>query len=76
MRFLIDANLPRSAVALLVGFGHEVDFARDIGMPPRQTRKSHFAQKKRPPFSSRETWTSQTYDGIRQANTPESWCCV
>jgi predicted nuclease of predicted toxin-antitoxin system len=32
MRFLIDANLPRSAVALLVGFGHEVDFARDIGM--------------------------------------------
>jgi predicted nuclease of predicted toxin-antitoxin system len=32
MRFLIDAILPRSAVALLVGFGHEVDFARDIGM--------------------------------------------
>jgi predicted nuclease of predicted toxin-antitoxin system len=32
MRFLIDANLPRSAVGLLVGFGHEVDFARDIGL--------------------------------------------
>jgi predicted nuclease of predicted toxin-antitoxin system len=32
MRFLIDANLPRSAVGLLVGLGHTVDFARDIGM--------------------------------------------
>jgi Domain of unknown function (DUF5615) len=32
MRFLIDANLPRSAVGLLVGFWHEVDFARDIGL--------------------------------------------
>jgi predicted nuclease of predicted toxin-antitoxin system len=32
MRFLIDANLPRSAVRLLVGLGHFVDFARDIGL--------------------------------------------
>jgi predicted nuclease of predicted toxin-antitoxin system len=32
VRFLIDANLPRSTVALLSGLGHTVEFARDIGL--------------------------------------------
>jgi predicted nuclease of predicted toxin-antitoxin system len=32
MRFLIDANLPRSTVEVLQRFGHEVEFARDIGL--------------------------------------------
>jgi predicted nuclease of predicted toxin-antitoxin system len=32
MRFLIDANLPRSIVALIAGLGHEVEFARDVGL--------------------------------------------
>lgn len=32
MRFLIDANLPRSTIALLLSFGHQVEFARDIGL--------------------------------------------
>ena len=32
MRFLLDANLPRSAIAVLVRFGHEPLFARDIGL--------------------------------------------
>lgn len=32
MRFLIDANLPRSSIALLTDLGHGVEFARDIGM--------------------------------------------
>jgi len=32
MRFLVDANLPRSVIALLVGLQHEVEFARDIGL--------------------------------------------
>lgn len=32
MLFLIDANLPRSIVALLQRFGHQVDFARDLGL--------------------------------------------
>ena len=32
MRFLVDANLPRSTVALLQRLGHEVEFARDIGL--------------------------------------------
>jgi predicted nuclease of predicted toxin-antitoxin system len=30
--FLIDANLPRSVVALLRSLGHGVEFARDIGL--------------------------------------------
>jgi predicted nuclease of predicted toxin-antitoxin system len=32
VRFLIDANMPRSLVALLTQHGHEVEFARDIGL--------------------------------------------
>lgn len=32
MKFLIDANLPRSITAMISGLGHEVEFARDIGL--------------------------------------------
>ena len=32
MRFLIDANLPRAADQRVPKFGHQVEFARDIGM--------------------------------------------
>jgi predicted nuclease of predicted toxin-antitoxin system len=32
MRFLIDANLPRSAIAVLEKFRHQVEFARDVGL--------------------------------------------
>jgi predicted nuclease of predicted toxin-antitoxin system len=32
MKFLIDANLPRSIVELIAELGHEAEFARDIGM--------------------------------------------
>jgi predicted nuclease of predicted toxin-antitoxin system len=32
MRFLIDANMPRSIIALVTKFGHEVEFARDIDL--------------------------------------------
>jgi len=32
MRFLLDANLPRAAIAVLVDSGHEAEFARDIGL--------------------------------------------
>jgi predicted nuclease of predicted toxin-antitoxin system len=32
MRFLIDANLPRSIIALITSLGHESEFARDIGL--------------------------------------------
>jgi predicted nuclease of predicted toxin-antitoxin system len=32
MRFFLDANMPRSAVSALTKLGHQVEFARDIGM--------------------------------------------
>jgi len=32
MRFLIDANMPRSIIALVASLGHEVEFARDVGL--------------------------------------------
>lgn len=32
MRFLVDANMPRSVMALLENFGHDTEFARDIGL--------------------------------------------
>ena len=31
MLFFVDANLPRSVTALLIGLGHQVEFARDAG---------------------------------------------
>jgi predicted nuclease of predicted toxin-antitoxin system len=32
MRFLVDANLPRSTLPLLQRFGHAADHARDLGL--------------------------------------------
>src|SRR4051812_24007949 len=32
MRFLVDANMPRSALALLQDFGHTAEHVRDIGL--------------------------------------------
>ena len=32
MRFLVDANMPRSALPLLLHYGHAADHARDLGL--------------------------------------------
>lgn len=32
MLILIDANMPRSIIALVASLGHEVEFARDVGL--------------------------------------------
>jgi predicted nuclease of predicted toxin-antitoxin system len=32
MRFLVDANLPRSCLALLQAFGHSAEHVRDLGL--------------------------------------------
>lgn len=32
MKFLIDANLPRSIIELISELGHDAEFARDIGL--------------------------------------------
>jgi predicted nuclease of predicted toxin-antitoxin system len=39
VRFLVDANLPRSTVAILRTLGHEVEFARDIGLAAAPDRE-------------------------------------
>jgi predicted nuclease of predicted toxin-antitoxin system len=43
MRFFLDANMPRSAVGALTKLGHQVEFARDIGMAgaPDETIAAH-----------------------------------
>jgi predicted nuclease of predicted toxin-antitoxin system len=33
MRFMIDANPRRAAIVVCQKFGHQVEFARDIGLP-------------------------------------------
>jgi predicted nuclease of predicted toxin-antitoxin system len=32
MRFLLDANMPRSAVDVVTKAGHQVEFVRDVGL--------------------------------------------
>ena len=32
MRFLVDANVPRSTLALLKNYGHDAEHVRDIGL--------------------------------------------
>lgn len=32
MRFLVDANMPRSTLAVLTRLGHQLEFARDSGL--------------------------------------------
>jgi len=65
MRFVIDANLPRAVIAALERAGHQVEFARDVGLeaaPDEQiaararesgatllTREVHFADVRRYP---------------------------
>lgn len=39
MRFLIDANLPRSIIELIARLGHEPEFARDIGLAEAPDRE-------------------------------------
>jgi len=39
VRFLVDANLPRSTAAILRMLGHEVEFARDIGLAAAPDRE-------------------------------------
>lgn len=72
MRFLIDANLPRSAVGLLVGLGHFVDFERDIGLASapdeaiaRRTQESAAALLTRDlDFSDIRRYPPADYNGI------------
>jgi predicted nuclease of predicted toxin-antitoxin system len=72
VRFLIDANLPRSIVELIVRLGHEAEFARDIGLgaAPDRAIASH-AQATRAALLSRDldfadirNYPPEQYNGI------------
>jgi predicted nuclease of predicted toxin-antitoxin system len=79
MRFLIDANRPRSAVGLLVGLGHFVDFARDIGLASapdeaiaRRARESAAALLTRDlDFSDIRRYPPGDYNGIVVLRLPD-----
>jgi hypothetical protein len=65
----IGTNLPRSAVGLLVGLGHAVDFARDIGLASatiaRRTQESAAALLTRDlDFSDIRRYPPRDYNGI------------
>lgn len=72
MRFLIDANLPRSIIELIVRLGHEAEFARDIGLgaAPDSAIAAH-AQATRAALLSRDldfadirNYPPEQYNGI------------
>ena len=47
MRFLIDANMPRSIIALVTNLGHEVEFARDVGLAAAPDQGLDVCRKRR-----------------------------
>jgi len=80
MRFLIDANLPRAAIDLCQKFGHQVEFARDIGMaaaPDEQiaarARESGAALLTRDlDFSDARRYPPDQYQGIVVLRLPDT----
>jgi hypothetical protein len=47
MRFLIDANMPRSIIALVASLGHEVEFAATLAWRPHRIMRSRRELKPR-----------------------------
>jgi hypothetical protein len=57
MRFLIDANLPRAVIAVVQSLGHQVEFARDIGLASATDEQiAQHAAERRPRFSTASTY--------------------
>jgi predicted nuclease of predicted toxin-antitoxin system len=48
MRFLLDASLPRSAVGMITSLGHEIAFARDIGLASATDQAIESGSDRRP----------------------------
>jgi hypothetical protein len=65
MRFLMDANVPRSAIALLLKFGHSAEHVRDIGLGASPDSEIALHAKPRMPSSSLATSIFQIYAPIR-----------
>jgi len=72
MRFLIDANLPRSAIGTLVARGHHAELARDVGLGAAPD--AHIAERVRQTgaalltrdldFADVRHYPPEQYDGI------------
>src|ERR1022692_3492238 len=76
MRFVIDANLLRAVIAALERAGHQVEFARDVGLEgARRTSKLRHVRVRVVPRCSRGTWISRMCGGIHRTSTLGLWLC-
>ncbi len=80
MRFFLDANLPRSAVEALQKFGHQVEFARDVGLAAATDEQiaAHALQSKAAiltrdlDFADIRQYPPEQYAGIVVLRLPDS----
>jgi predicted nuclease of predicted toxin-antitoxin system len=80
MRFLVDADLPRSTVEIIRGFGYEADDVRDIDLgTAKDFQIAHFAQSNGLclvtgdyDFSDIRNYPPSQYSGIVVLNLPRT----
>ena len=70
MRFLNDANLPRSLKKLVSALGHEVEFARDIGMSAAPDSEIAAPAENRRSSQLLAIWISRTSGNTHRSVTP------
>ena len=79
MRFFLDANMPRSAIGALTKLGHQVEFARDVGMgaAPDEAIAAHARQtqaaliSRDTDFSDVRRYPPEQYPGIAVLRVPD-----
>src|SRR5262249_47546937 len=79
MRFLVDANVPRSALALLQKFGHIAEYVRDIGLgASADAQVALHAQQTKAALLTRDldfadlrTYPPSSYEGIVVLRLPD-----
>jgi hypothetical protein len=76
MRFLIDANLRRATIDVCQKFGHQVEFARDIGMAAAPDEQIAARAAKVVRQFSLETWISVMCGDSHRINTRALLFCV
>jgi predicted nuclease of predicted toxin-antitoxin system len=78
MRFLIDANLPRSTGPMLLRYGHEAIHVRDVGLGPDDAEIARHAQEnglalvtRDFDFSDIRNYPPQAYAGLVVLKLPD-----